>query len=103
MQHPMITLWSVADQRKLTDEVLNELRRQDNVTMQLDCLSEVIDGIGCLVASDKDAGNFTSTEDLPTLMFSLSTTIKDISAMAWVGNEARSLLSARIEAREVKS
>jgi len=100
----MITLWSVADPRKLTDEVLDQLQRQQvNVTMQLDCLSEVIDGIGCLVASDKDAGNFTSTEDLPGLMFSLSSTIKDISAMAWVGNEARSLLSARIEAREVKS
>ncbi|MDD2743009.1 MAG: hypothetical protein PHV02_12090 [Rhodocyclaceae bacterium] len=103
MHHPMITLWTIADPRKLTDEVLDELRVQTDVTNQLDCLSEVIEDIGCLVGSDEAAGNFANKDDFPQLMFSLSSTISNLSAMAWVGNEARSIIQDRAKNGGMKS
>ena len=101
--HPMLTLWSIADPAKLTNEVLEDIRSESNVSHQLGYLAEVVEDIGCLVAADKNAGNFTSTDDFPTLMFSLSSTISNLSAMAWVSNEANAILKHRANSSEVKS
>jgi hypothetical protein len=99
-QHPMFTLWAVADPAKLTNEVLESLNTQIEVGHQLEYLAEMVEGVGCLVAADEKAGSFVSNEELPHFLFSVSETIRNLSAMAWIGHEAQSLLKYRVKESE---
>lgn len=54
-------------------------------------LGVVMDGIGCLVASDSTgacAGSFQGSEDVPTLMFALSSNVQLLGALASLGGLA---------------
>jgi hypothetical protein len=94
----MQTLWDAA-RLHLTDEELAALSSHGE-SDQLACISEVMEGIGCLVSADgssdsTQAGNFRQASDVPTLLFTFAEAIKTASATSFIASEAEFTLRER--------
>ena len=62
-------------------------------------LANVCEGIGCLVASDKDggnAGNFSDNDSAAELLWSMTHHLEAIAGMASVGSQAAFVLRERL-------
>jgi hypothetical protein len=63
-------------------------------------LQEVVEGIGCLIASDSPedgrvtAGNFQSSDSLPALLFTIANVLDNIRGLNLVGDSASHRLRA---------
>ena len=55
-------------------------------------LAETIEGIGCLVSNDESAGNFQSSDDLPSLLWGISNSIDTIHGLMLIGWRAKDAL-----------
>ncbi len=51
-------------------------------------LADVVVGIGCLVASDDDAGSFQDKQAIATLLFSINQQLETISGLIHVSSSA---------------
>lgn len=98
-------LWNIARERgNLTDEELTRFSKATSEGAFALCLSEVVEGIGCLVADDANrevgarAGNFQGS-DTGQLLWTISTAIKDLSAREYIAAEAAFLLMERVKGK----
>ena len=67
----------------------------DFTNMHTARLEAVLDGLGGLVACDKEAGSFRSANDLSDLLFLHSDSMSMIGGMAYAADHAGSMLSAK--------
>jgi len=68
----------------------------ENALLLLENVSEILDGIACLVQKDKTefpSGSFQNTFDLPHLLFGIAESVRAAQALAYVGSDARYYLS----------
>ncbi|HUW38589.1 MAG TPA: hypothetical protein VMV91_14790 [Rhodocyclaceae bacterium] len=92
----MDTLWDAA-KPNLTDKQLAELDSYEDIRNQLQNISDVMSGIGCLVADDEMAGNFQHKSDVPTLLFMFANLIDTQARAIFIAGEAGSMLQERKE------
>ena len=96
-EHMMQTLWDAA-RPHLTNEQLAHLDQGDRISAQLTDLAKVMEGIGCLIATDANhSGNFQSHHDVPGLMFALSKTVESLGHATFIASEANFILQERKE------
>lgn len=84
----MSTLFSAVDLHKLSDDQLDSLCCSDEITSHLDDIATMLNGIGCLVASDTKVGNFRDTTDVPALTFGVATMLEMMAVSVSVSTDA---------------
>lgn len=89
-------LWAHAKDR-LDDDTLTWIGANavSTVSMQASNLAATVEGIGCLVASDENAGSFREPGPLSELLFGLSHQIEHLAALSNLANEVANLQSHR--------
>lgn len=89
-------LWGHSKDR-LDDDTLAWIRNGavSTVSMQASNLAATVEGIGCLVASDENAGSFQEPGPLSALLFGLSHQIEHLAALSSLANEVANLQSHR--------
>lgn len=94
MDKMLKTLWQ-ATHTKLSNEQLEALTCGEELALNIGNMGEVMDGIAALVANDTNTGNFQSQDDVPALLWGLSSALKAMGEAVYISSEAQSLLSAR--------
>ena len=95
----MATLWEIAsDHLSLRQLEWFANGASEQVGNDLRALSRVLEGTGCLVASDTDSGSFQNTESTADLLFNLHNHLDAIAGLADIasnaGAQARDALKA---------
>ena len=87
-------MWEVS-RREAPDDLIEWIGGgsfADEVTMRMRHLSEVVEGIGCLIAYDASSqspsGNFQSGDDVPALLFNIAEQIASLGELANVASDA---------------
>ena len=89
------TLWGATDAENLSDKQLSALSCEEGLSRQLKDLAEVVIGVGCLVAEDKDAGNFQEAGSVAQLLFTISNLIGSHAEASIVASDARTIINRR--------
>lgn len=84
----METLFRAVDLHKLTDEQLDDLQCHEEIKGHLNDIATMLNGIGCLVASDTDVGNFQDTTDVPALTFGVATMLEMMAVSVSISTDA---------------
>lgn len=93
-------LLEATDLHALDDKTLQSLCRQEEISLQLENIAKVMEGIGCLVSQESSkgstrAGSFENPDDLATMLFAFSNSIDDMAQSVSVANEAEFVLHER--------
>ncbi|MGZ5050459.1 MAG: hypothetical protein ACXWF8_05300 [Methylobacter sp.] len=81
-------LWQAAADNMSNDQLEFFSNLSEKAEQESRNLSDIVMDIGCLIAADKDAGNFQHRDSVSTLLFSLSHQLDAITAMMEVGHSA---------------
>lgn len=85
-------LWDRSS-RNLTKKELEWFASASQETeISLGALKDTLEGIGCLVASDKDTGNFQSQRDVSQLLFLIVQNLRAIEGLAYISDSAKDRL-----------
>jgi|GEM_PF-3173023 len=82
------TLWEKAAASLTTNELEWFARFTGQAEREVATLSETIMGIGCLISSDDNTGNFQSKSDVSELLFNVSNQLDAIKGMIHIGNQS---------------
>lgn len=85
-------LWEKSADRLSNDELKWFADLNDKAGDEADELSRIVMGIGCLIGSDKSAGNFQSAASVAGLMFNLSHQLDTIAGLAQISTQAQERL-----------
>ncbi|HET7831819.1 MAG TPA: hypothetical protein VFK88_02530 [Gallionella sp.] len=88
----MSELWDRAADSLSTEELKWFAGSSEFTRMQARNLSEVVEGIGCLIGSDENAGNFQEAGSVTTLLFNISHSIDTIAGMMEISDFAQDRL-----------
>lgn len=89
----MFKLWE-STAKQLSSDDLEWFAEAEGLAMdELENLSTVMMGIGCLVNSDERAGNFQRKESVATLLFNLNHQVETISGLLHIANSATDRLN----------
>lgn len=96
-------LWSKMDKVEATDSDLEFIGdASDQAATLARSLSETVDGVGCLIAGDRDATSLKvgalQSDDLPQMLLLIAENLRTIASLSEVGGEASFLLQQRMKA-----
>jgi hypothetical protein len=86
-------LWNKAKNNLDEQELKNVAGLDGHAGFLAGNLTGIVEGLGCLVLSDNNAGNFQDADSVSTLLFSISNQIDHIHGLLFISGEA----SAKLE------